>query len=554
MILASTPLTGLINHLVNAKFLSENDGILYRDNAAKNNTPLISYLVENNHLAAKKIANVAQNKSSYNFVDLDTIAAKDLPTNLIDKQLLAKHRVLPLFQRDKKISVAISDPFDTDTINAVTKNATTPCEIVIVEEDKLGKMIEIVLGGADFNLNSLGGQFNRLVKRAQLSDNDEVSIVDFADKIIADATDKNASDIHLEPFEKIFRIRFRIDGVLYKVASLPSAIASKVISRFKVLAQINIAERRVPQDGHFSIRGNRDYDFRVNTCPTLFGEKMVIRILDPSTSRIKIDELGMEQSQQQTFLDAIHRPHGMVLVTGTTGSGKTVSLYAALDVLNHNKRNISTAEDPVEITVDGINQVNINTKAGLDFALALKAFLRQDPDVIMLGEIRDLETANIAVKAAQTGHLLLSTLHTNDAPQTINRLLQMGVKPFNIISAVHLIIAQRLVRKLCPHCKTPSQHPPKIYVDAGFSEQQIKTMKAYSPNGCGLCYEGYKGRVGIYQMLTMSDAMRKIILDGGNALEIAKLAQTEGIIDLKTAGFLKVAQGITSLEEISAIT
>jgi type IV pilus assembly protein PilB len=360
----------------------------------------------------------------------------------------------------------------------------------------------------------------------------------------------------MEPYEKNFRIRFRADGMLYQVASPPSNISSRIISRVKVMAKMDIAERRVPQDGRIkmSLSKHRAIDFRVNSCPTLFGEKVVLRILDPTSAQIGIEKLGFEPEQEQLFLHAINKPYGMVLVTGPTGSGKTVTLYTGLNLLNSIECNICTAEDPVEITVEGINQVNMNLKAGLTFANALRAFLRQDPDIIMVGEIRDLETADIAVKAAQTGHLVLSTLHTNDAPQTLNRLMQMGVEPFNIVSAVILIMAQRLARRLCEHCKTPANFPDNILLSAGFKEDELRSLKIFSPGSCEHCTNGYKGRVGIYQVMTISENMRALILQGGNAMQLAELSKSEGINDLRASGLNKIRMGITSLEEIDRVT
>jgi type IV pilus assembly protein PilB len=381
-------------------------------------------------------------------------------------------------------------------------------------------------------------------------------IVKFVNKILLDAIKKGASDIHLEPFEKIFRIRFRTDGMLHKVASPPANIANRIISRIKVMSKMDIAERRVPQDGRIKMKLSRTraIDFRVSTCPTLFGEKVVLRILDPTSAQLGIEKLGFEPEQQEFFLNAINKPYGMVLVTGPTGSGKTVSLYTGLNILNTIERNISTAEDPVEITVEGINQVNMNPKAGLTFATSLRAFLRQDPDIIMVGEIRDLETAEIAVKAAQTGHMVLSTLHTNDAPQTLNRLLQMRIPAFNIVSSVLLIMAQRLARRLCERCKEDSKFPEATLIEAGFTADDIGTFTAYKAVGCDHCNDGYKGRVGIYQVMPISDAMRSKILNNCNAMELADQAASENINDLRRSGLLKIMQGITSIEEVDRVT
>lgn len=388
------------------------------------------------------------------------------------------------------------------------------------------------------------------------SEIDDAPIVRFVNKVFLNAIKKGASDIHLEPYEKSFRIRFRNDGMLSEIASPPLNISNRIISRIKVMAKMDIAEHRVPQDGHIKMKipRNRSIDFRVSTCPTLFGEKVVLRILDPTSSEMGIEELGLEPEQKDLFLNAIKKPYGMILVTGPTGSGKTVSLYTGLHILNTLERNISTAEDPVEITVDGINQVNMNVKAGLTFPVALRAFLRQDPDIIMVGEIRDLETADIAIKAAQTGHLVLSTLHTNDAPQTLNRLMQMGVPAFNIVSSVLLIMAQRLARRLCEKCKTNAKYPDQILLDAGFNQQEVGTFTAYTAVGCERCNDGYKGRVGIYQVMPISEKMRTRILEGDNAMQLAEQAALEGVNDLRRSGLLKVMQGVTSIEEIDRVT
>ena len=405
------------------------------------------------------------------------------------------------------------------------------------------------------NLNVTSGEEDTTKNDAN-ADIDDAPIVRFVNKILLDSIKKGASDIHLEPYEKNFRIRFRSDGILHQIASPPANIANRIISRIKVMSKMDIAERRIPQDGRIKmiLSKTRAIDFRVNTCPTLFGEKVVLRILDPTSAQLGIEKLGFEPEQQKLFLQAINKPYGMVLVTGPTGSGKTVTLYTGLNILNNMERNISTAEDPVEITVEGINQVNVNVKAGLSFANALRAFLRQDPDIIMVGEIRDLETAEIAVKAAQTGHLVLSTLHTNDAPQTLNRLMQMGIAPFNIVSAVNLIMAQRLARRLCEHCKTSVTLPDNVLLSIGFKQEELKDLKLYGAAGCELCTNGYKGRVGIYQVMTLSEKMRGLILEGGNAMQLAEQAKSEGINDLRESGLNKVRLGVTSIEEIDRVT
>ena len=458
---------------------------------------------------------------------------------------------------------------DFQALDDIKFQSQLHAEAILVDEKKLLNAIEKLLEAADtsisdlldvelenLDINSNNIDDEDFFKTEGNTEIDDAPVVRFVNKILLDAIKKGASDIHMEPYEKYFRIRYRSDGILYQVASPPSNIATRIVSRIKVMAKMDIAERRVPQDGRIKITlsQNRAIDFRVNSCPTLFGEKIVLRILDPSSAQIGIEKLGFEPEQEKLFLRAINKPYGMVLVTGPTGSGKTVTLYTGLNILNSVERNISTAEDPVEITVEGINQVNMNIKAGLTFANALRAFLRQDPDVIMVGEIRDLETAEIAVKAAQTGHLVLSTLHTNDAPQTLNRLMQMGIEPFNIVSAVILIIAQRLARRLCEHCKTPAYLPDATLIATGFKIEELNTLQIYSPVGCERCTNGYKGRIGIYQMMTLSDPMRALILEGGNAMQLAQLAKSEGINDLRSSGLNKIRMGITSLEEIDRIT
>jgi type IV pilus assembly protein PilB len=559
-------LSGFTKYLIQDGLLTENDAKIHSQEAQKKKLSLISYLVANNLVDSKAVASKASIEFGVPFFDLDAIDLRSLPISLVSEKLIRKHHALPLFIRGKTLFLALSDPTNIQALDDIKFQSRLHPETILVDENKLVKAIETSLEAADTSMSALldedlenlditGGDEDT-TKSEINSDFDDAPIVRFVNKILLDAIKKGASDIHMEPYEKNFRIRFRADGMLYQVASPPANIATRIISRVKVMSKMDIAERRVPQDGRIkmTISKHRAIDFRVNTCPTLFGEKVVLRILDPTAAQIGIEKLGFEPDQQQLFLAAINKPYGLVLVTGPTGSGKTVSLYTGLNLLNSIDRNISTAEDPVEITVEGINQVNMNPKAGLTFAGALRAFLRQDPDIIMVGEIRDLETADIAVKAAQTGHLVLSTLHTNDAPQTLNRLMQMGVAPFNIVSAVNLIMAQRLARRLCEHCKTPANFPDNILISAGFKEDELKTLKIYSPVGCEHCMNGYKGRVGIYQVMTLSEEMRKLILEGGNALQLAELAKSEGINDLRASGLNKIRQGITSLEEIDRVT
>ncbi len=557
---------GLIKCLVQKGILTEDEAKKQAAEAQKNKSSIISHLVSNKIVDSKTVATVASAEYGVPFFDLDAIEIQSLPISLVSEKLIRQHHALPLYKRSSRLFIAVSDPGNFQALDEIKFHTRLNTETILVEESKLGSAIETALEAADTSMADLldedldnleiSSGDEEVAQDDNDSDIDDAPIVRFVNKILLDAIKKGVSDIHLEPFEKTFRIRYRNDGILYEAASPPTNISHRIISRIKVMSKMDIAERRVPQDGRIKMQlsKNRAIDFRVNTCPTLFGEKVVLRILDPTSAQIGIEKLGFEPEQQKLFLDAIHRPYGMVLVTGPTGSGKTVSLYTGLNILNKIERNISTAEDPVEITVEGINQVNMNVKAGLTFAVALKAFLRQDPDIIMVGEIRDLETASISVKAAQTGHLVLSTLHTNDAPQTINRLMQMGIEPFNIVSAVNLIMAQRLGRRLCEHCKKEAEYPEKTYLDAGFKKEELSTLKIYIPVGCDHCNEGYKGRVGIYQVMPISEKMRALILSGGNAMEMSELSKSEGINDLRASGLEKVRQGITSLAEVERIT
>jgi type IV pilus assembly protein PilB len=565
---ASTDLqfSGLTRCLIDKGLLTEADAKTHSQEAQKNQVPLIRYLVSNKLIDSKNIASQASIEFGVPFFDLDAIDFRRLPIQLVNEKLIRKCHALPLFARGKTLFVAVSDPTDFHALDDIKFHSRLNPEAILVEEDKLIKAIEISLEAADTSMNDMdedldnlditGGDEDTTKPDIVTSEADEAPIVRYVNKILLDSIKQGVSDIHMEPYEKTFRIRYRSDGILRQVASPPPSIAGRLVSRIKVMSKMDIAERRVPQDGRIkmTLSKNRAIDFRVNTCPTLFGEKVVLRILDPTSAQLGIEKLGFEPEQQRIFLEAINKPYGLVLVTGPTGSGKTVTLYTGLNILNTMERNISTAEDPVEITVEGINQVNMNPKAGLTFASALRAFLRQDPDIIMVGEIRDLETAEIAVKAAQTGHLVLSTLHTNDAPQTLNRLLQMGIPPFNIVAAVNLIMAQRLGRRLCEHCKVPADFPDKILLDAGFNQEELRDLKIFSAVGCEHCTNGYKGRVGVYQVLTLTDKMRTLILNGGNTDQLAECALAEGFNDLRRSGLNKVRMGMTSLEEIDRIT
>ena len=557
--------SGVLKCIIKEGLLTEAEAEAHSTEAQKSKMPLIRYLVNNKHIDAKVVANHVATEFGVPFFDLSAIDKSVFPYNLVSERLIRQHHTLPLFQRGNRLFIALSDPTNIQALDDIKFHTRLNTETILVEEDKLTTAIESFIDAADTSMDDLlDSDLENIIltdgteqaKEEDTSDIDDAPVVRFVNKVFLDAIKKGASDIHLEPYEKSFRIRFRNDGMLSKIASPPSFIANRIISRIKVMAKMDIAERRVPQDGRIKMKisRNRSIDFRVSTCPTLFGEKVVLRILDPTSSEMGIEQLGFEPAQKKHFLAAIQKPYGMILVTGPTGSGKTVTLYTGLHILNTLERNISTAEDPVEITVDGINQVNMNVKAGLTFPVALRAFLRQDPDIIMVGEIRDLETADIAVKAAQTGHLVLSTLHTNDAPQTLNRLLQMGVPAFNIVSSVLLIMAQRLTRRLCEKCKTNAKYPDNILLDAGFKKQDLGTFTAYTAVGCEHCNDGYKGRVGIYQVMPISEPMRARILEGCNALQLAEQAASEGVNDLRRSGLLKVMQGITSIEEIDRVT
>ena len=561
----SNKLSGLARRLVADGLLSDEKALDALDHSAKDGLPFVSYLVAKNLVDDAAIAESAAQEFGVPLLDLDALDLEQSSTKLVGEALVRKHNALPIFKRGNRLFVAVSDPTNFAALDEIKFNTGTNTEAILVEEKKLSRVIEAVLGGSESAMNDLGGEGlenleisagdedNSKNADSESSEIDDTPIVRFINKILLDAIHKGASDIHFEPYEKIYRVRFRQDGILHEVVNPPQALANKLSARLKVMARLDISERRVPQDGRIkmTLSKNRSIDFRVNSCPTLWGEKIVLRILDPSSAKLGIDALGYEDFQKKLFMDAINRPYGMVLVTGPTGSGKTVSLYTALNILNTEDTNISTAEDPAEINLPGVNQVNVNPKVGLTFSAALKAFLRQDPDVIMLGEIRDLETAEIAIKAAQTGHMVLSTLHTNDAPQTVSRLLNMGVAPFNIASAVSLVIAQRLARKLCEHCKAPVDIPEEALLKAGFTAADFADIKIFGAVGCEKCTQGYKGRTGIYQVMPITEEMGRLIMSGGNSIQVADLARKEGVSDLKQSALLKVKRGITSLEEIN---
>ena len=560
-------LTGLAARLVRDRLLTPAEAERLNAESLTNKVSFVTRLVESKKLDALTIAKVASEEFGIPLLDISAFDSETFPIKLVDAKLIRRHRVLPIFKRGNRLFVAVADPTNLTALDEIKFNTGLLPEPLLVEEGKLGQLIDRNLSDTGDSLADMAvseslegidttGDSAEPADAAAESDINDKPIVRFVNKILLDAINRGASDIHIEPYERTYRVRFRTDGVLQEVAAPPITLAARIAARVKILARLDISERRIPQDGRMKIRVSktRAIDFRVSTLPTLFGEKVVMRLLDPASASLGVDKLGFESDQKAIYLEAIERPYGMVLVTGPTGSGKTVTLYTALNILNTPDRNISTAEDPVEINLAGINQVNINERAKLTFATALRAFLRQDPDIIMVGEIRDLETAEIAIKAAQTGHMVISTLHTNDAPQTLGRLVNMGVPPFNIASAVNLIIAQRLARRLCVHCRKPLELPEPVLRRAGFRAEDIPGLKIFGPGGCDQCNGGYKGRVGIYQVMPVSPAIGQIIMNGGNANDIAEQAQKDGVSDLRQSGLKKVRDGITSLEEVERVT
>lgn len=565
---SSIRISGLSRRLINDGFISEQEASNAQKEAHDNGVALTTYLVKNELIGASDLAHSASNEFGIPLLNITSIDLESLPSNIVPEKLIRQHHALPVQKRGNRLFVAISDPMNLAALDEFKFNTGITTEAVLVEEDKLEAFIEKALelgdksmdmeGLLDDDLDNLdvSGGDDELDDGAD-SDVDDTPIVRFVNKVLLDAINKKASDIHFEPYEKIYRVRFRVDGVLEEIANPPQNLAPRISARLKVMSRLDISERRIPQDGRIKMQlsKKRAIDFRVNTCPTLFGEKIVLRILDPTSATLGIDALGYEEDQKQLYLNALSKPYGLILVTGPTGSGKTVSLYTGLNILNTADRNISTAEDPAEINMPGVNQVNVNPKVGLTFASALRAFLRQDPDIIMVGEIRDLETAEIAVKAAQTGHLVLSTLHTNDAPQTLTRLANMGVPPYNIASAVSLIIAQRLARRLCEPCKVIDDVPKEALLEEGFQETELDKLKIYKAGGCDQCNNtGYKGRSGIFQVLAVSEEMGTLIMENGNAIELAEQAEKEGYNDLRASGLNKVREGILSLEELNRVT
>jgi type IV pilus assembly protein PilB len=559
-------LSGFARALVQHQQLRPDQAAAIQRKADSASIGFLDELIADGMLSARRIATFASETFALPLMDLSALDPGAISENLIDRKLLSETRIVPLAKRGARLSVLLSDPTDLQAIDRVKFQAQATVDPIIVEHDKLMRLIERLGQSASQQLSDLVDDSLEFEMSAadtpsaaaeDTSDIDDAPVVRFLQKILMDGINAGASDLHFEPYEKYYRIRQRVDGELREVAQPPLAIKDKLASRIKVISRLDISEKRVPQDGRMKLllANNRAIDFRVSTLPTLFGEKIVMRILDPSSAKLGIDALGYDPDQKEHLLDAIKRPYGMVLVTGPTGSGKTVSLYTCLNILNQPGVNIATAEDPAEINLPGINQVNVNDKAGLTFSVALKSFLRQDPDVIMVGEIRDLETADISIKAAQTGHMVMSTLHTNDAPTTLTRLMNMGVAPFNIASSVILITAQRLARRLC-NCKQPAPVDEDALIAAGFAASDLDgSWTPYRPVGCERCGgSGYKGRVGIYQVMPISEEIQRIILNNGNAMEIAAQAKREGVRDLRESGLRKVKQGLTSIEEVLGVT
>lgn len=562
-------LNGLARRLVADNHLTLDRAIAIQDKARREQAGFVAQLVGDKAVSARQVAETASLQFGVPILDLQAVDLDSAPIGDVSEKLIRKHNALPLFKRDRRLYVGVADPGNLQALDEIKFNTGLSIEAVVVEQDKLAKAIDKSLSA--FDASTMQGLSDADMDKLEVAggaddedddvtkiNNDDAPVVRFVNKVLLDAINRGASDIHFEPYEKKYRVRLRQDGVLQELAAPPVGLGAQLSARLKVMARLDLAERRIPQDGRIKLNlsKNRAIDFRVSTCPTLYGEKIVLRILDPTSAQMGINALGYEPHQQKIFEETIEKPYGMVLVTGPTGSGKTVSLYTALNILNTEDRNISTAEDPAEINLPGINQVNVRPRVGLTFASCLRAFLRQDPDVIMVGEIRDLETAEIAIKAAQTGHMVLSTLHTNDAPQTLTRLVNMGVPAYNIAGSVSLIIAQRLARRLCAQCKRRVTIPKEELLREGFHEDQLDDLTIHEANteGCSSCTAGYKGRVGIYQVMPVTDAIGQIIMEGGNANDIEKQAIAEGVHNLRESGLNKVREGIVSLEEINRVT
>ena len=557
-------LSGLPRRLVEQNIISAEQAQEIFKKAKEDKTHFVGAAVSMGKVKARTLALMASEEFGIPVLDLAAFDLDLLLHDVVSNELIEKHRVLPLFKRGNRLYVAQSDPSAVMAIDEIKFTTGMAVEPVLVEEDRLSATVDRMLSAADDAFADLDEALDDVELEDDSKKNvegekdgaDDAPIVRFVNKTLLNAIKGGASDIHFEPYEKSYRVRFRTDGMLHTVSKVPVSSAGKIAARLKVMSQMDISERRVPQDGRIKMKlsKNKSIDFRVNTLPTIWGEKIVLRILDASSAQLGIDMPGYEPDQKALYMEALSKPQGMILVTGPTGSGKTVSLYTGLNILNTDGINISTAEDPVEINLEGINQVNVNAKVGLDFSAALRSFLRQDPDVVMVGEIRDLDTASIAIKAAQTGHMVMSTLHTNSAAETLTRLANMGVPAFNIATSVSLIIAQRLARRLCSNCKAPHELTPEVIEEAGFTEEMLKDAEFYQPVGCDQCKDGYKGRVGIYEVVKNTDAISRIIMEGGNSIEISDAARREGFNDLRTSALIKVAQGVTSLAEANRVT
>ncbi|WP_445114825.1 type IV-A pilus assembly ATPase PilB [Acinetobacter sp. WZC-1] len=565
---SSLRFSGYIRRLVDEGALSTQQMQTALEKAKKNHLSIVSYLVEHLNINPLVIAETISQEFGEPLFDLDAYNPELFPRALVDNSLYTRHRILPLMQRGNALYVATCDPTDMEALDAIRFNSNLSIEPIIVEHHKLEKLLNqhftveesFDFGDEDFDVAIIAGNDDAHSPEEQEDEpaEDEAPIVKYVNKLLIDAIRMGASDLHFEPYEKSYRVRYRVDGVLRQITNPPLQLANRLASRLKVMSQMDISERRLPQDGRIKLKLSKTkaIDFRVSSLPTLFGEKLVLRILDASSAMLGIDALGYEADQKALFMEALEKPQGMLLITGPTGSGKTVSLYTGLNILNTETANISTAEDPVEINLEGINQVNVNQKVGLTFSAALKSFLRQDPDIIMVGEIRDLETAEIAIKAAQTGHMVMSTLHTNSAPETLTRLRNMGVPSFNIATSVNLVIAQRLARRLCNHCKTPIDIPEQSLLEMGFTEQDLANpdFQIFQPTGCNECREGYKGRIGIYEVMKVTPEISRIIMEDGNALHIAEASAQLGFNNLRRSGLIKVMNGLTSLQEINRVT
>lgn len=561
-------LSGLARKLVNDKLIDKDGAEDAAQQAADKDLPLVSYLVQNDLVSANAIANSAAQEFGTPLIDLEAVDPEAIPSQIISERLIRTHHAIPLYHRGNRLFVAVSDPTNRQALADIQFQTGISTEEVLVEEDKLSTFISLILESEeDTSFSDFGDEDIDLdlesinVDGAEEEDTeasvaDDTPVVRFINKMLLDAIRMGSSDLHFEPFEKSYRVRFRTDGVLHEVASPPNNLAPRIAARIKVMSQMDISERRVPQDGRIKLKVSKSkaIDFRVNTLPVLFGEKIVLRILDPGQAKVGVDALGYEDDQKKLYLEALNKPQGMFVVTGPTGSGKTVSLYTGLQILNTPELNISTAEDPVEINLDGINQCPVNAKVGLDFSKALRSFLRQDPDIIMVGEIRDLETAEISIKAAQTGHMVMSTLHTNSAPETITRLRNMGVPAFNLATSLNLIIAQRLARRLCS-CKEKLNIPASALLEKGFSQEDVdQGLEIYGPKGCDKCTAGYKGRVGIFEVVKITPPISKIIMEDGNSLEIAKECKEQGFNTIFESALIKVKAGLTSLDEVDRVT